>query len=166
MAMDLSRIGASQRLAAMALVSLAAVTAAIVAQKAFDMQPCPWCILQRLIYLAIALVCGVGAVWPARGPRFALVGLALVLALSGMASAVYQHVVAAKLGSCNLTLADKIITALGLESLAPALFQVTANCADAAVKVLGVPFEYWSLALFALLALTAVTTFRWLRTPA
>ena len=142
-----------------AALCVAAVGAALVAQYRFDMQPCPWCILQRLIYLAIALVCVVGAFLAAPGARRTAGGLAFVLAGCGVAAAVWQHVVAAKQFSCNLTLADNIITALGLESLLPALFQVTATCADAAVSVLGVPFEYWSLALFALVgaALAALT---------
>lgn len=163
MAFDLLRPSVPQRLLAMAAACAAAVAAALVAQHGFDMQPCPWCILQRVIFLAIALVCIAAAAWPSRGVRAALGGLALVLALCGVAAAFYQHVVAAKNSSCNLTLADKIINALGLESLAPALFQVTANCADAAVSVLGVPFEYWSLALFALLGLAAASTLGWPR---
>jgi len=88
--------------------------------------------------------------------RKAFAAVVLVFAGLGVASAVYQHVIAAKQFSCNLTLADKIITALGLETLMPALFQVTASCAEAAVSMLGVPFEYWSLALFALLAAAAL----------
>ena len=163
MAMQFSRVTARQRLVAMAAACVAAVAAALVAQHGFDMQPCPWCILQRVIYLALAAVCVLAAALPSRALRVALSGLALVLALLGAASAIYQHVVAAKLASCNLTLADKIITALGIESLLPKLFQVTATCADAAVSVLGVPFEYWSLALFALLALVAVSVLGRLR---
>jgi disulfide bond formation protein DsbB len=37
------------------------VAAAIVAQYRFDMRPCPWCILQRFIYVVIAAVAFVGA---------------------------------------------------------------------------------------------------------
>ena len=144
----------SRLLAGIAAASVAAVALALVAQHAFDMQPCPWCILQRLIYLLIAVLCGATAALR-RGPvQTGAMALSLALAVSGVAAAVFQHVVAAKSFSCNLTLADTIITALGLESLVPALFKVTATCADAAVSVLGVPFEYWSLALFAAIALT------------
>ena len=150
----------------MAVACVAAVGAALVAQHGFDIQPCPWCILQRVIFLAIALVCSVAAAWPSRGARGALGGVALLLALCGVAAAYYQHAVAAKNSSCNLTLADKIITALGLESLAPALFQVTATCAEAAVSVLGVPFEYWSMALFVLLGAVAVSALGRLRNAA
>ena len=133
-----------------AAACVVAVGAALVGQYGFDMQPCPWCILQRLIYLALALVCIAAALPDGRGPRLALGGLAFVLAGCGVAAAIWQHVVAAKQFSCNLTLADNIITALRLESLLPSLFQVTATCADAAVSLLGVPFEYWSLLLYAL----------------
>jgi protein dithiol:quinone oxidoreductase len=133
-----------------AAACVVAVGAALLAQYRFDMQPCPWCILQRLIYLALALVCIAAALPDGRGPRLALGGLAFVLAGCGVAAAIWQHVVAAKQFSCNLTLADNIITALRLESLLPSLFQVTATCADAAVSLLGVPFEYWSLLLYAL----------------
>jgi protein dithiol:quinone oxidoreductase len=79
-----------------------------------------------------------------------------VLAGCGVAASIWQHVVAAKQFSCNLTLADNIITALRLESLLPALFQVTATCADAEVSMFGVPFEYWSLVLFVLLGAAIV----------
>ena len=144
---------ASRRvLLAMAAACVVAEALALVAQHVFDMRPCPWCILQRVIYLVIAVVCVIGALLTAPIGRKAAAGIALVFALLGAASAIYQHVVAAKSSSCNLTLADKIINSLGLESLFPAMFQVTGSCAEAAVSVLGVPFEYWSLALFVVLA--------------
>ena len=145
-------------LAAMAALCLAAVGAALVSQQVFDMRPCPWCILQRVIFVGIALLCIVGALLPSAAR--ALAALAGLLALSGAASALYQHFVAAKSSSCNLTLADKIITALNLESLAPPLFQVTGTCADAAVDLLGVPYEFWALALFVVLAIVAATVVR------
>ena len=39
----------------------------------------------------------------------------MLLALSGIAAALWQHFVAAKSASCNLTLADKIISGLRLD---------------------------------------------------
>ena len=48
----------SQRawLLALALLCVAVVGAALVTQHVFDMLPCPWCILQRIIFLVIALL--------------------------------------------------------------------------------------------------------------
>jgi protein dithiol:quinone oxidoreductase len=148
----------------MALACIAALGAALVSQYVYDMRPCPWCILQRAIYIVIAVLCLLAAA--ARPLRRVFTALALVFAGLGVASAIYQHVVAAKQFSCNLTLADRIISALGLETLVPALFQVTASCAEAAVSMLGVPYEYWSLALFALLAAAAVVALKGERAPA
>ena len=41
-------------LALAAAAALAAVAAALVTQHVFDMQPCPWCVLQRVIFLAMS----------------------------------------------------------------------------------------------------------------
>ena len=71
---------------------------------------------------------------------------------SGIAAALWQHFVAARTNSCALTLADKVISGLGLDTRWPEVFEVRASCADAAVNLLGVPFAFWSLALFAALA--------------
>jgi protein dithiol:quinone oxidoreductase len=150
------RSGSRGLLLAMAGLALAAVGAALIAQYRFDMQPCPWCILQRVIYLLLAVVCVLGTLLPGRVPRRGAAVLALVLAACGAASAVYQHVVASQLYSCSMTFADKVLNTFSLEALWPSVFGVTASCADAAVSVLGVPFEYWSLALFSLLGLMSL----------
>ena len=60
----------------------------------------------------------------------------------------WQHFVAARSASCNLTLADRIVNATGLDALLPDVFEARASCADAAVVLLGVPYEFWSGALF------------------
>ena len=142
--------------AVIAAVSLAAVLAALVSQHLFDMQPCPWCVLQRAIFCAIALAALIGWTWQAAAGRVLAGGLVLLLGLGGVAAALWQHFQAAASASCNLTLADKIISALKLDSVLPAVFLATANCADAAVNLLGVPYDFWSLGLFALLALAGL----------
>ncbi|WP_348756055.1 disulfide bond formation protein B [uncultured Aquincola sp.] len=143
-----------------ALVSLAAVAAALVSQHVFDMQPCPWCVLQRVIFVAIAIACVIGLVIRNGLGRGLSALLVLLLSLGGAAAALWQHFVAAATASCNLTLADRIVSGLQLDSLAPEVFQARASCADAAVKVLGVPYEFFSLALFVVFALAAVRLLR------
>ena len=135
-----------------ALVCVAAVGAALVSQHVFNMQPCPWCALQRLILLAIAAVCLLAGAVGRSGRRIG-VAVALLLALSGVAAALWQHFKAAASVSCNLTLADKILSSLQLDRLLPGVFEPRASCADAAVNLLGVPYDFWSLALFVLVAL-------------
>jgi disulfide bond formation protein DsbB len=141
-------------LAGIASLSVAAVGAALVSQHGFDMQPCPWCVLQRLIFVAIALVAVGGlASRSANGQRSVAIAPALLLLCgAGIAAVLWQHFVAASSSSCNLTLADRILSATGLPNLLPDVFEARATCADAAVDLLGVPYEFWSLGLFVLLA--------------
>ena len=149
----------------MAAASLGAVGLALVSQHVFDMQPCPWCVLQRLVFVLIALATGGGSLWRGPAGRSAAAGVAGLLALAGVAAALWQHFVAAATSSCKLTLADRIVSGLQLDALAPEVFAPRASCAEAAVDLLGVPYEFWSLALFALLALAAFALVLGLRRP-
>lgn len=147
--------------AAVALLCVAAVGAALVSQYRFDMQPCPWCVLQRVIYLAIALACGIGLLWRNATGRLVSAGLALLLALAGAAAALWQHFQAAASASCKQTLADKIVSGwLQLDSLWPDVFSARASCADAAVSLLGISYDLWSLALFAAVGLALLAVLR------
>ena len=136
-------------LLSVALVCLGAVGIALVSQHVYDMQPCPWCALQRLIFAAIALVALLGLAWRSAAGRRTVALLMLLLCGTGIAAALWQHFVAAASSSCNLTLADKVLSATMLDTLLPEVFQPRASCADAAVDLLGVPYEFWSLALYA-----------------
>ncbi len=142
------------------VVPLAAVAAALVSQYVFDMQPCPWCVLQRLLFIAMALVALPGLLVSQTGVRRASAAAVLTLALSGMAAALWQHFVAASSTSCNLTLADRIIGGLKLDEAAPQVFAAYASCADAAVNMAGVPYAFWSLAVFSAMGLVAVAVWR------
>lgn len=140
-------------LAGIAGAALAALAAALVSQHGYDMQPCPWCVLQRAVFVAIALAALPG--WLIRLPplRKTSAGLALLLSICGIAAALWQHFVAASSTSCKQTLADQIVQSSGLSERWPEVFAAYASCADAAVKLFGVSYEFYSLALYALLAL-------------
>lgn len=143
--MTLSRRAA---LGGIAGIALAAVAAALVSQHVFEMQPCPWCVLQRLIFVAIALVALAGLfLRSAAGQRTTSFGL-LLLCSTGIAAVLWQHFVAAASNSCNLTLADRVMNASGLPALLPEVFEARASCADAAVALFGLPYEFWALGLF------------------
>ena len=136
-----------------ALAAFGGVAAALVSQHVYAMEPCPWCVLQRLVFVAIGAVALLGLLWPAPVVRRVAAAIALLLALSGLASALWQHFVAAASASCNLTLADRIVSGTGLDSLLPDVFATRASCADAAVDLLGIPYAFWAAALFVLCAI-------------
>jgi protein dithiol:quinone oxidoreductase len=148
---------------ASALLALAAVAVALFTQYKWGMQPCPWCVLQRLQFVLVAAVALLGAL--ASQLRFlrAARGLALLLlglAGSGVAAALWQHFVASAKDSCKMSLADQINRGLGLDELWPEVFGAFASCADGAAKLLGVPYELYSLAVFVVLGAAAVMLLR------
>jgi disulfide bond formation protein DsbB len=142
-----------------AVLSFGAVGVALVTQYRFDMQPCPWCVLQRLIFVAIGAVALLGLAWRSWGGKRAVPLLLLLLCGSGIAAALWQHFVAAASASCKLTLADRIVSGLQLDALLPSVFEARANCADAAVDLAGIPYEFWSLALFVAIEIVALMLF-------
>ena len=146
--------------AVMVLLPLAALAAALVSQHVYDMQPCAWCVLQRVVFVAIAAVSLPALLLTAALPRRVLAAAGLLLAGAGMAAALWQHFVAAASASCNLTLADRIVGGLGLDTAWPEVFAAYASCADAAVKLAGLSYEFYSLALFAVLGLVALRLLR------
>src|SRR5690606_38121503 len=110
---------------------------------------CAWCILQRMICVVIAVVAGLGRLWSGRGNagRLATVAVAL-LAAAGVVAAWYQHTVAAQQFSCDLSLADRLVSGSGLDAALPALFSISATCAESRVELFGIAYEIWSLSLF------------------
>jgi disulfide bond formation protein DsbB len=148
--------GGRRLLGIAALVALLAVGVALLTQHVFDMRPCPWCVLQRVEFAAIALAAVLSLLWRSRAGLLVSAALVIGLANLGLLSALWQHFVAAASASCNRTLADRIIGALQLDSLLPDVFAATASCAEAKVALLGVPYEFWSLALFVTVEALAV----------
>jgi len=146
--------------AAIAAVCIGAVGLALFTQHGLGMRPCAWCVLQRLVFVAIALVALPAAFVPQRWLRKAGALLAALLAAGGIAAALYQHFVAAASTSCKLSLADRIMSATGLDEALPDVFAPWASCADAAAKLLGVPYEFYSLTLFVLILLASIGLLR------
>jgi protein dithiol:quinone oxidoreductase len=145
-------------------VCIAGVAFALFAQHMWDMQPCPWCIIQRMLYVVlglVALICGAFGGKRTRMGRtisslpWKIGSWAVVLlSIVGVGVATYQATVAASQVSCNLTAAHKFISATGLDEFAPEVFKVRASCADAASStLLGLPFEVASGLLFGMLLL-------------
>jgi disulfide bond formation protein DsbB len=143
-------------LLAIAAASFGAIGVALVTQYAFDMQPCPWCVLQRLMFIVIGVLALLGLAWRSALGQRVLPLLLLLLCGCGIAAALWQHFVAAASASCNQTLADRIVSGLQLDALLPQVFQATATCADAAVDLAGVPYAFWSLGLLLLIETAAL----------
>ncbi len=144
----------ARTLAGIAVASFAAIVFALVAQHGFGVKPCPWCVMQRGIFIIIGGVAALGwLVSSGNTQRKGALGLVLLMALCGVAAAIFQHQVAANMDSCAMTLADRINTALDLEERLPYVFMVTASCAEAAsYRLLGLTYDIWSGLLYLIMA--------------
>ena len=148
-------------LAAMLAAALAALGAALVTQHgAMALLPCAWCVLQRLALAAVAAAALLGLLLPGMPGRRLGALLAGLLALAGVAMAAWQHWVAAESASCAMSLADRLMGWTGLDRRWPEVFAAYASCADAKANLLGLPYEFYSLGLFAALALAAAWVWR------
>jgi protein dithiol:quinone oxidoreductase len=140
-------------------VCFAAVGFALVSQHFWDMQPCPWCIAQRIVLLIAGVLALMGAIFSQRA-RILMFVAALPLA-GGVVMAAYQHWVAKYQSSCSFSKAETFIRWTQIDQLAPWLFEITATCADAANATLaGVPYELASGIFQLLLFLVALFWFK------
>ena len=143
-------------LAGITVLPLAAVAAALYTQYRMDMMPCAWCVLQRLCFVVIAAAGLLGLLLPGAVLRRVAGVLALLGAAAGITAALWQHFVANASASCAMSLADRLMGFTGLDSRFPEVFAAYASCADAKVDLLGLPYEFWSLGLFIVLAIAAL----------
>ena len=107
-------ISPRRQLVLVAALAHGAVAAAVVSQFQFNMQPCPWCTLQRFIFLVVGMLALLGAALPSPKLRRWLAVLMALVALCGASAALWLQFVASASTSCKLTLADKIMAGLGL----------------------------------------------------
>ncbi len=105
-----------------AILCFSAVIIALISQHGFGMRPCAWCVLQRLLLLVVG-GCALAAALLTGGLKAVaaklLAGLGSVAALGGIVAAWYQYSVASNSFSCDLSLADAIMSKSGLESGLP-----------------------------------------------
>lgn len=152
-------------------VATTALGFGLFAQVVWHMRPCPWCTLQRLIFAALAFVSLfgvlVGLVNSRVGSRrdeltrvvgLGFSGLVIALALGGVAAASWQSFGPVDAAGCSLTLADRIVQSTTLDVRLPLIFSATANCDEANVPLLGIPFAVWSMLTFAMISLIAMTS--------
>ncbi len=141
-------------LLATAAVCLLLVAFALYLQHVKDMLPCPLCVIQRYLFLAVAIGCLIGAF--GRKPKAgAAVGLAAAIGGLGVVGK-HLYVLANPGFSCGIdpmtTALNKIPTATYL----PWLFEADGLCENATDAVLGLSVPQWSAVWFAVLTATMI----------
>ena len=153
----LDALGARMIYAAIALAAVGLVAAALFMQHVVGLNPCPLCIIQRVVFLLLALVCGLAA-W--RSPhlsarRFCIAALLLALIGAGVAAWHVRLKNAPELLSCGPGL-GAMLENFPLTQVLPRIFRGSGDCADPGAILFGVSLPAWALVGFLVLALAAV----------
>jgi disulfide bond formation protein DsbB len=127
--------------------------AGLLIQEWENLNPCPLCIFQRVLYLVFGLAALLCALPPlsARGYRRAGFGLALI-ALGGLLTALYQSLMQARpdlIQECSYTnpgVIERFVDWLGMRY--PDLFLATGMCSSQEWVFLGLSMANWSVACF------------------
>lgn len=120
-------------------------------QSLLRLSPCPYCIFQRVLYLAIGAVALAGVLAPRVRPLWAAVSGAL--AVLGFAVAAFQSWMQAfpdlapECGFSNPNLIEQLVDWLGMQW--PGWFLATGFCTSREWEFLGLSMANWSAVLFA-----------------
>jgi disulfide bond formation protein DsbB len=137
-----------------AAVSLLLVGVALYLQHAKDMLPCPLCVIQRYLFLGIAIFSLIGAF---AHKSKALGTLALLCALGGLwAVGKHLYVLAHPGFSCGIDPMETMLNKIPTATLLPWLFRADGLCEAAQDTVLGLNVPQWSAVWFVLLTLSLV----------
>ncbi|GAB3421536.1 disulfide bond formation protein B [Massilia agilis] len=137
---------------AIAAACFALVGAALYLQHVQNMMPCPLCVIQRYLYLAIALCCLLGA---AMGQPKVGAGLGLLGALGGLGVVGKHLYVLAHPGfSCGIDPMETMLNKIPTATAMPWMFHADGLCEDARDTLFGLSIPAWSAVWFAILAVS------------
>lgn len=144
------------------VVCVALLGFALYLQHAKGLDPCPWCIVQRVGFIAVGLIALVAALHrPGRGGTIFYAVTGAAVALAGAAAGAYHvwlqgdPVRAAK---CVGSPVERILDTTGIGRWAPPLLQYDGPCSLKPWDFLGLSIPEWSFAWFVVLAVTFAAT--------
>jgi disulfide bond formation protein DsbB len=141
-------------LLAIAAVSIALIGAALYLQHVQGLLPCPLCVIQRYLFIGIAIFSLIGAF---ANRIKAGAGLALLCALGGLGVVGKHLYVLAHPGfSCGIDPMETTLNKIPTATLLPGLFRADGLCEAAQETVFGLNVPQWSAVWFTILTLALV----------
>lgn len=148
-------------LIAIAVTCVGLLAGAVYFQYTAYMLPCPWCIIQRYAYSAIALICLITAFRPAAALRRGA-ALGAIVAMAGVAAAAWLIWVQAHPSvSCGIDPVETSLNKFPTAKLLPFLFKANGLCTTEYDPIMGLSMPQWSLLAF--VGMTLVLVFLALR---
>ncbi|MES2161319.1 MAG: disulfide bond formation protein B [Pseudomonadota bacterium] len=138
------------QLLSIAIACFGMIGVALYLQIGLDMLPCPLCVIQRYLFIAIGLCCLFGAYGK---PRLGA-GLALMAALGGLYTAGKHLYILAHPGlSCGIDPMETFLNKIPTATYLPTLFHADGLCEDALAPWFGLSIPQWSFLGFGLCTL-------------
>lgn len=135
-----------------AAVCFLLIGVALYLQHVVDLLPCPLCVIQRYLFLVIAIGCLIGAF--ARKPKLGA-GIGLLAGLGGLGVVGKHLYVLAHPGfSCGIDPTETFLNKLPSATYLPWLFQADGLCENATEGFLGLSIPQWSAVWFVILTAT------------
>lgn len=137
-------------------LSLSLVGGGVLLAELLRLAACPLCVIQRMLYLSIAVTAGIGLLVTARPLGRTLAALAMTgIAAAGAGVAGYQVWIQrfAPTTTCGSDMPWWEQLVEWAAQLSPLLFRPNGLCSDPAWKLLGLSIAEWSLLCFTFLLL-------------
>lgn len=143
-------------LVAVGAISLALVGFALYLQHLEGQMPCPLCVIQRYVFVLLALVCFVIAALP-RGATSFGASLGALMALGGAGVAGWHvWVKAHPTVSCGIDPLETALNRYPTAELLPFVFKADGLCSVEYPPILGLSNPQWSLIWFSAFALVLI----------
>ncbi|WP_371868551.1 disulfide bond formation protein B [Telluria aromaticivorans] len=143
-----------QILFAISSICFALIAVALYLQHIQQMQPCPLCVIQRYMFLAIGVATLVSAI---SGKVREGTILALMAALGGLyAVGKHLYVIANPGFSCGIDPMETFLNKIPTAEYLPWLFRADGLCAGATDSVMGLAIPQWSAIWFVVLSVLLV----------
>lgn len=124
-------------------------------QHGLGLDPCPWCIAQRLVYIAIALDALVAALHrPGPAGTMVYAGIGALLGLAGAVAAgyhIYLQNDPKRAASCIGSWLERALDASKIGKAIPPLLQYDGTCTPKPWSFLSLSIPEWSLVWFVIL---------------
>ncbi|HJV53650.1 MAG TPA: disulfide bond formation protein B [Noviherbaspirillum sp.] len=143
-------------LLAVGVIALSLVGFALYLQHVKNMLPCPLCVIQRYIFVGLALVCFIFAALPNAAARLGA-ALAALTALSGVGVASWHLWIKAHPSvSCGIDPLETSLNKIPTAELLPYVFKADGLCTTEYAPILGLQTPSWSFIWFTIFALILI----------
>lgn len=145
----------SEKIARWIFAAVGAACVAVLVEAYFlqygpgQLQPCPLCILQRYVYMAMAIVALLAAaIGPKRRATIWFASVLGLLALIGAMLAIWQVTKGDTMTSCDTDLVGQIVYNLPMRKWWPEFLAAYGGCADKIPPIFGLSIPLWSFICF------------------